>query len=34
MPGETRVITMNLKDEDTLGEIPVVEISGYNISEK
>ena len=33
MPGETRVITMNLKDEDTLGEIPVVEISGYNISE-
>ena len=33
MPGETRVITMNLKDEDTLGEIPIVEISGYNISE-
>jgi beta-galactosidase/beta-glucuronidase len=33
MPGETRVITMNLKDEDTLGEEPVVEISGYNISE-
>jgi hypothetical protein len=34
MPGETKVITMKLKDEDTLGEKPVVEISGYNLSDK
>jgi len=33
MPGESKVITMRLKEEDTLGEKPVVEISGYNISE-
>jgi hypothetical protein len=33
MPGEEKVITMKLKNEDTAGEQPVVEISGYNISE-
>ena len=34
MPGESKVITMKLKDEDTLGEKPSVEISGYNTTEK
>jgi hypothetical protein len=33
MPGETKVITMKLKDEDTFGEKPSVEISGYNTTE-
>jgi hypothetical protein len=33
MPGEEKVITMKLKNEDTAGEKPAVEISGYNISE-
>lgn len=31
MPGEKKVITMKLKDEDTRGEKPAVEISGYNL---
>lgn len=31
MPGEEKVITMKLKDEDTGGEKPAVEISGYNL---
>ena len=34
MPGEKKVITMKLKDEDTRGEKPVVVISGFNLSEK
>jgi len=33
MPGEEKVITMKLKNEDTAGAKPKVEISGYNISE-
>jgi hypothetical protein len=33
MPGETKAITMNLKDKDTLGDKPSVNISGYNISD-
>jgi hypothetical protein len=32
MPGETKIITMKLKDEDTNGEKPSVDISGYNLS--
>jgi len=32
LPGEKRVITMKLKDEDTLGDRPSVNISGYNLS--
>jgi len=32
MPGEQRVITMKLKDEDTRGEKPAVEISGFNVN--
>ena len=31
MPGETKVITMKLKDEDTGREKPVVGISGFNL---
>jgi beta-galactosidase/beta-glucuronidase len=31
MPGETKVITMKLKEEDTRGEKPVVDVSGYNL---
>jgi hypothetical protein len=31
MPGEKKVITMKLKDEDTRGEKPAVEVSGYNL---
>lgn len=31
MPGEKKVITMKLKDEDTRGENPSVDISGYNL---
>jgi hypothetical protein len=31
MPGEKKVITMKLKDEDTGGEKPAVEISGFNL---
>lgn len=30
MPGEKKVVTMKLKDEDTGGEKPAVEISGFN----
>ena len=26
MPGEVKVITMQIKDEDTMGETPVVDI--------
>ena len=33
MPAERKVITMRLKDEDTYGEKPSVEISGYNTAE-
>jgi hypothetical protein len=33
MPGEKKVITMKLKDEDTLGEKPAVIISGFNLAE-
>jgi beta-galactosidase/beta-glucuronidase len=32
MPGETKIVTMKLKDEDTRGEKPSVDISGYNLS--
>jgi hypothetical protein len=32
MPGEQKVITMKLKDADTRGERPVVEISGFNLN--
>jgi hypothetical protein len=31
MPGEQKVITMRLKDEDTRGEKPAVDISGFNL---
>jgi hypothetical protein len=31
MPGEEKVITMKLKDSDTRGERPVVEVSGFNL---
>ena len=31
MPGEKKVISMKLKDEDTGGEKPAVEISGFNL---
>jgi len=31
MPGEKKVIVMRLKDEDTRGERPAVDISGFNI---
>ena len=33
MPGETKVITMTLKDEDTQGNNPFVDISGFNLSD-
>ncbi len=29
--GEEKVITMKLKDEDTGGEKPAIEISGFNL---
>jgi hypothetical protein len=31
MPGGEKAITMQLKDEDTRGERPSVEISGFNL---
>jgi hypothetical protein len=31
MPGESKVITMKLKDEDTGGDRPVADISGFNL---
>jgi len=31
MPGETKIITMSLKDMDTRGERPAVAISGFNL---
>jgi len=31
MPGEQKVITMKLRNEDTRGEKPAVEISGFNL---
>ena len=31
MPGEEKIITMKLKDADTRGERPVVEITGFNL---
>jgi hypothetical protein len=31
MPGEEKVISMKLKDADTRGEKPAVEISGFNL---
>jgi beta-galactosidase/beta-glucuronidase len=31
MPGETKVITMKLKNEDTRGQKPVVNVSGFNL---
>ncbi len=31
MPGEEKIITMELKDADTRGEKPAVEISGFNL---
>lgn len=31
MPGESKVITIKLRDEDTQGEKPLVKISGFNI---
>ncbi len=33
MPGEEKIITMTIKDEDTRGEKPGVNISGYNLDE-
>jgi hypothetical protein len=32
MPGEEKIITMKLKKEDTRGETPFVEISGFNLT--
>ena len=32
MPGEKKQIKMNLKNEDTRGENPQVEISGFNLT--
>ena len=32
MPGETKIIIMKLKDEDTNGDKPAVDITGYNLS--
>jgi hypothetical protein len=32
MPGEQRIITMKIKDMDTRGEKPAVEISGFNVN--
>ncbi len=32
MPGEEKVISMRLKDEDTRGEKPTIEISGFNLN--
>ncbi|RKD90375.1 glycosyl hydrolase 2 galactose-binding domain-containing protein [Mangrovibacterium diazotrophicum] len=34
MPGEEKEITVNLKNEDTNGEEPKVEITGFNIAQK
>lgn len=31
MPGESKTITMSVKEEDARGEKPVVEISGFNL---
>jgi hypothetical protein len=31
LPGEVKIITMTLKKEDTRGEVPAVEISGFNL---
>jgi hypothetical protein len=31
MPGETKIISMKLKDEDTGGDDPTVDISGFNL---
>jgi hypothetical protein len=31
LPGESKVITMRLKDEDTGGDEPVVDITGFNL---
>jgi beta-mannosidase len=31
LPGETKVITMRLKDEDTGGDEPVVDVTGFNL---
>lgn len=31
MPGDKKIIVMKLKDMDTRGEIPAVEISGFNV---
>jgi hypothetical protein len=31
MPGEEKEITISFKDEDTRGERPDVEISGFNL---
>jgi hypothetical protein len=31
MPGEEKIITMKLKDSDTRGERPEVEVSGFNL---
>jgi hypothetical protein len=31
MPGEEKVVTMKLKDTDTRGEKPAVDISGFNL---
>ena len=33
MPGEKKVITMKLNDEDTQGETPAVDISGFNLKQ-
>ena len=31
LPGERRIITMELKNEDTRGEKPAVTIEGFNL---
>ena len=31
MPGDSKVVTIKLKDEDTRGEKPIVDISGFNL---
>jgi beta-mannosidase len=33
MPGESRTITMTLKNQDTRGEKPIVALSGFNYEE-
>jgi hypothetical protein len=32
MPGEQRVITTELRDADTRGEKPAIQVEGFNVS--